>query len=295
LAREVGIDLATVHGSGAGGRITRDDVLAAVRAERDSTATPKPPPPAAAAPSPSSDSETADPWGPVRIERMTRIRKTIAATMHASWSTVPRVTNYDEVDVTELEKVRQKSKLDYAAAGIKLTMMPFVIKAVALALKAHPALNASIDMEAGEILFKQYVNIGIAVDTERGLMVPSLRAADHLCLADIARALATIAERSRASSFGVDDLRGSTFTISNLGAIGGTYSTPIINPPEVGVLLIGRARKMAVVVDDQIAVRLLLPLSISYDHRLVDGAAAARFLNAVKGYLEAPSRLLLAP
>jgi pyruvate dehydrogenase E2 component (dihydrolipoamide acetyltransferase) len=299
LAREVGIDLGTVVGSGHGGRITRDDVLAAVRAARGAAATAatEPAPPAAAGPSPASvgDSGTSDAWGPVRIERMTKIRKTIAATMHASWSTIPRVTNFDDADVTELEAVRQKSKVDYAAAGIKLTLMPFVIKAIALSLKAHPTLNASIDMEAGTICYKDYVNIGIAVDTERGLVVPSLRNADRLCLADISRSLATIAENSRTSSFSIEDLRGSTFTISNLGAIGGTYSTPIINPPEVAVMLIGRSRKTPVVVDDQVAVRLMLPLSISYDHRLVDGAAAARFLNDVKGYLEVPSRLLLAP
>jgi pyruvate dehydrogenase E2 component (dihydrolipoamide acetyltransferase) len=314
LAREVGIDLGTVVGSGHGGRITRDDVLAAVRAARGAAATAatEPAPPAAAGPGPASvgdsgtsdlgtgdsgtgDSGTSDAWGPVRIERMTKIRKTIAATMHASWSTIPRVTNFDDADVTELEAVRQKSKVDYAAAGIKLTLMPFVIKAIALSLKAHPTLNASIDMEAGTICYKDYVNIGIAVDTERGLVVPSLRNADRLCLADISRSLVTIAENSRTSSFSIEDLRGSTFTISNLGAIGGTYSTPIINPPEVAVMLIGRSRKTPVVVDDQVAVRLMLPLRISNDHRLVDGAAAARFLNDVKGYLEVPSRLLLAP
>jgi pyruvate/2-oxoglutarate dehydrogenase complex dihydrolipoamide acyltransferase (E2) component len=293
LAREVGVDLAAIQGSGTGGRITRDDVLAAVRAARG-TGTPRTP---AAVPEPASDSdsETADSWGPIRIERMPKIRQTIAAAMQASWSGIPRVTNFDDADVTELENVRQKSKQDYAAAGIKLTAMPFIIKAVALSLKAQPELNASVDAEASEVTYKQYVNIGIAVDTERGLVVPSLRHADRLCLADIARALATIAENVRTNRFSVDDLRGSTFTISNLGAIGGTYSTPIINPPEVAVLLVGRSRKMPVVLDDQIAVRLMLPLSISYDHRIVDGATAARFLNDVKGYLEAPSRLLLAP
>jgi pyruvate dehydrogenase E2 component (dihydrolipoamide acetyltransferase) len=310
LAREVGIDLSAVVGSGAEGRISRDDVLAAVRGSRGAAAatTVDLIPAVAAAPAAASDDEhmgardavagdadSSDAWGPVRIERMPKIRKTIAATMHASWSTIPRVTNFDDADVTELEAVRQKSKVDYTAVGIKLTMMPFVIKAVALSLKVHPLLNASIDMQAGEICYKEYVNIGIAVDTQRGLVVPSLRNADRLCLADIARALATIAENSRTSSFRVEDLRGSTFTISNLGAIGGTYSTPIINPPEAAVLLIGRSRKMPVVVDDQVAVRLMLPLSISYDHRLVDGAAAARFLNDVKGYLQVPSRLLLAP
>ena len=195
----------------------------------------------------------------------------------------------------ELQDQLRQAQQDYAAAGIKLTAMPFLIKAVAMSLKAHPVINASIDMAGGQIIYKDYVNVGIAVDTDRGLVVPSLRNADKLCIADIARAVARIAENARTSSFAVEDLRGSTFTISNLGAIGGTYSTPIINPPEVAILLVGRSRKMPVVIHDQVAVRLMMPLSISYDHRLVDGAAAARFLNDVKAYLEAPSRLLLAP
>jgi len=298
FAREVGVDLATVAGSGPGGRIQREDILVAVRAANQpapaAAVAPLDAPPAPEVVTPPGD-ESTDAWGPIRVERMPKIRRTIAAKMFESWSTIPRVTNFDDADVTELEKVRQKSKQDYAAAGIKLTAMPFLIKAVAMSLKAHPVMNASIDVEAGQIIYKQYVNVGIAVDTDRGLVVPSLRDADRLCIADVARALATIAENARTNSFTIEDLRGSTFTISNLGAIGGSYSTPILNPPEVAILLMGRSRKMPVVVDDQIAVRLMMPLSISYDHRLVDGAAAARFLNEVKGFLETPSRLLLAP
>ena len=173
--------------------------------------------------------------------------------------------------------------------------MPFLIKAVAMSLKAHPVMNACIDMDAGQIIYKQYVNIGIAVDTDRGLLVPSLRNADRMVIADIARGIAKIAEDARTNNFAVEDLRGSSFTISNLGAIGGSYATPIINPPEVAILLVGRSRKVPLVVDNEIAIRHLMPLSLSYDHRLVDGAAAARFLNHVKSYLESPSRLLLAP
>ena len=227
---------------------------------------------------------------------MPKIRRTIAARMHESWQRSPRVTNFDDADVTELERIRQTSKADYLAQGIKLTSMSFLIKAVAMALKSHPLLNASIDMERGQIIYKDYIHIGIAVDTERGLVVPALRNADQMTIPDIARGLTEIAEAARNNTFSVEDLRGTTFSISNLGAIGGTYSTPIINVPEVAILLVGRSRKMPVVTeDDQIAVRLMMPLSLSYDHRLVDGAAAARFLNDVIGYLEAPSRLLLAP
>jgi pyruvate dehydrogenase E2 component (dihydrolipoamide acetyltransferase) len=237
-----------------------------------------------------------DDYGPVRVEKMSRIRKTIAARMHDSWSTVPRVTNFDDADITELEKIRQSSKDDYAAKGIKLTTMPFVIKAVAMALRNHPAINASIDGANDQVVYKEYVSIGIAVDTDRGLVVPSLRFADQLSIPEIARKLSGIADAARTNAFSTEDLRGSTFTISNLGAIGGTYSTPIVNVPEVAILLIGRSRKLPVVMkDDSIAARLMMPLSISYDHRLVDGGKAARFLNDVIGFLEAPGRLLLAP
>ena len=236
-----------------------------------------------------------DAWGPVRIEKLPKIRRTIAAKMHESWTTVPRVTNFDDADITDLEQIRQSSKGDYAAKGIKLTSLPFLIKSVAMALKDHPTINASIDMEADQVIYKEYVNVGIAVDTERGLVVPSLRDADKMSIPDVARNLATMADKVRTGDFSIDDLRGGTFTISNLGAIGGTYSTPIINVPEVAILLVGRSRKMPVVVKDEVKIRLMMPLSLSYDHRLVDGGAAARFLNEVISYLEAPSRLLLAP
>lgn len=285
FAREVGIDLSTVKGSGNGGRITRDDILNAVRNASQATRGEGIQPPAG----------ERDAWGPIRTEKLSKIRQTIAAKMHESWTSVPRVTNTDDADVTELEHIRQSSKEDYADLGIKLTSLPFVIKSVAMALRAHKILNASIDMENGKIIYKDYVHVGIAVDSERGLVVPSLRNADQLSIPEIARQLQAIAEKVRSSSFSIDDLRGSTFTISNLGAIGGVYSTPIVNTPEVAILLVGRARKLPVVVDDEIVARLMMPLSLSYDHRLVDGGAAARFLNEVIGYLKAPSRLLLAP
>jgi pyruvate/2-oxoglutarate dehydrogenase complex dihydrolipoamide acyltransferase (E2) component len=290
FAREVGVDLRMVHGSGPGGRISREDVLEAVR-KASQTAAAGAPAVRAGPGEPSTDN-----WGPIRIEKMPKIRRTIAIQMHKSWETCPRVTNFDDADVTELERIRVSSKADYAARGIKLTSLPFVIKSVAMSLRNHPVVNASLDMENERIIYKDYINLGIAVDTDRGLVVPSLRGADRLSIPEIARQLAVTAEKVRNSEFTIDDLRGSTFTISNLGAVGGTYSTPIINVPEVAILLVGRSRKLPVVVEnDQIAVRLVMPLSLSYDHRIVDGAVAARFMNDVIGYLEAPSRLLLAP
>ena len=292
FAREVGVDLRQIQGSGESGRITRDDVLSAVReaSQKSNQATPT----AEARPDAPGQPSTDD-FGPIRSEKMPRIRKTIAAKMHQSWTTIPRVTNFDDADVTELEKIRQQSKADYAAAGIKLTAMPFVIKAVSLALHANPTVNASIDLENEQIIYKDYFNIGVAVDTERGLIVPSLRGANNLSISEIARKLAKLAENARSNNFTIEDLQGSTFTISNLGSVGGIYSTPIINPPEAAILLLGRSRKLPVVVGDEVKVRLMMPLSLSYDHRLVDGATAARFLNDVIGFLQSPGRLLMAP
>lgn len=303
FAREVGVDLSRVVGTGDNGRITREDVLSVVRSASQSvqtTAAPAQSKPAATAstaparPQPTGDAAT-DEFGPVRVEKMTKIRKTIANQMHVSWSTVPRVTNFDDADITDLEFLRQSSKEDYAAQGLKLTTMPFLIKAVATALRHHPAINAIIDPEAQQIVYKEYVNVGVAVDTDRGLVVPVMQQADTMGIPEITRSLAEMAGKVRSGSFGLGDLKGGTFTISNLGAIGGQYSTPIVNTPEVAILLVGRSRKLPVVMpDDTIAPRLMMPLSLSYDHRLVDGATAARFLNDVIGYLEAPSRLLLA-
>jgi pyruvate dehydrogenase E2 component (dihydrolipoamide acetyltransferase) len=286
LARELGVDLARVRGSGPAGRIVRDDVITAVRqagggggglrGARDSGATER------------------DDWGPIRREQLSRMRKTIAANMVRSVSTIPHLTNFDDADVTELEQLRKASAPEYAKSNVKLTALAFVIKAVSLSLRQHPLVNASIDLEKGEIVYKDYVNIGLAVDTPRGLVVPVLRDCDRLAIPQIAQVVAETAEKAKNAQYGLEDLRGGTFTISNLGAVGGQYSTPIINWPEVAILLLGRSRRVPVVHEDRIEPRLMMPLSLSYDHRLIDGAMAARFLNEVIGYLESPGRLLLA-
>ncbi|QDU75996.1 Dihydrolipoyllysine-residue acetyltransferase component of pyruvate dehydrogenase complex [Bremerella volcania] len=299
FAREVGVDLRNVQGSGPNGRIERDDVLRTVRdlnqggpSTKSGTASA----PAATGSLPSLTGEAnEDKYGPVRIEKMKKIRKVTAAQMSKSWTTAPRVTNFDDADITALEELRQQSKDDYAEAGVKLTTMPFLIKAVAVALREHPELNATIDMEQEQIIYKDYVNVGIAVDSDRGLLVPNMKNTDRMSIPDIARGLQQTASDIRGNTFEMSALQGGTFTISNLGAIGGTYSTPIINVPEVAILLVGRSRKMPVVVKDQIVARLMMPLSLSYDHRLVDGATAQRFLNDVKSLLENPSKLLMAP
>jgi pyruvate dehydrogenase E2 component (dihydrolipoamide acetyltransferase) len=287
LARELGVDLGRVLGSGPAGRIIREDVITAVRqAGGQGTGT--------RSGAGKSGSTQRDDWGPIRREQLSRMRKTIAANMVRSVSTIPHLTNFDDADVTELEHLRKASTQEYAKSNVKLTALGFVIKAVSLSLRQHPVVNASIDMEKGELVYKEYVNIGLAVDTPRGLVVPVLRNCDEMSIPQIAQAVADTAEKAKNSQYGIEDLRGGTFTISNLGAIGGTYSTPIINWPEVAILLVGRSRKMPVVREDRIEARLMMPLSLSYDHRVIDGAAAARFLKEVIGYLESPGRLLLA-
>jgi pyruvate dehydrogenase E2 component (dihydrolipoamide acetyltransferase) len=305
LARQMGVDLRRVHGSGPHGRVTPEDVQAAFTAAR----TPQAPEPASAAPPlptggppvfslepvvpPGEPAQ--DAWGRVRREKMSKIRRTIAAQMSKSASTIPHVTNFDDADVTELEQIRAGIPKGFVGANIKLTAMPFVMKAVAIALRRHPPLNASLDETQEQVIYKEYVHLGVAVDTPRGLVVPVVRNVDRMSIGELARALASLAERARGVQFGIEDLRGGTFTISNMGAVGGAYSTPIINHPEVGVLLLGRTRwRPEVREEGRIEPRQMLPLSLSYDHRLVDGATAARFLNEVIDHLQNPGRLLLA-
>jgi pyruvate dehydrogenase complex dihydrolipoamide acetyltransferase long form len=285
LARELGVDLARVSGSGPSGRIIREDVVASVRRSGGQSG---------------SNSQAVRPggeqddWGPIHREQMSRMRKTIATNMVRSMATIPHLTNFDDADVTELERLRKDSAAEYAKTNVKLTALAFVVKAVSLSLRQHPGVNSSVDMEKGELIYKDYVNIGLAVDTPRGLVVPVLRGCDHQSIPHIAQEIAQTADKAKNAQYGVEDLRGGTFTISNLGAIGGTYSTPIINYPEVAILLVGRSRKLPVVYEDRVEPRLMMPLSLSYDHRVIDGAMAARFLKEVIGYLESPGRLLLA-
>lgn len=285
LARELGVDLQSVRGTGSHGRITVEDVQSAAARTTREIGVPSPVVPPG---EPGRDN-----WGAVRREKMSKIRKTIAAQMTRSWTTCPRVTNFDDADVTDLENLRKSIPPDFLGSGLKLTMMPFILRATALALRHHPLLNASLDEENEQIVYKEYVNLGIAVDTPRGLVVPVLRNADRLSIPRLAEELARLAGKARNVDFTVEDLRGGTFSISNLGAVGGTYSTPIINHPEAAILLVGRSRWLPVVRDGAVVPRFMMPLSLSYDHRLVDGAAAARFLNEVIDWLQSPGKLLL--
>lgn len=303
LAREMGVDLTTVQGTGPGGRITRTDLEnhGARRAAgpaatstpaaggRESARTRRMP----TTPTPIPEGmREADKWGQVVRVQLSQIRKTIARQMSLSARTIPHVTHCDEADITELEQTRQH--LNEATGGDpKITAMTFVIRAVCLALRKFPMFNASFDEESQALVYKEYLSVGVAVDTERGLIVPVLRDTDQLRLFDVANSLRAIAEKIRAHKFGIDELRGGTFTITNVGALGGSFTTPIINYPEVAILGLGRSRSTVVVKNGEIAEALTLPLSLSFDHRATDGANAARFMREIVDYLETPAMFLL--
>lgn len=302
LAREMGLDIDTIKGTGPGGRITREDLdraksgprpttLAAPRAgdERAAQLQARPAaPPTARIPG----VQDTDKWGRVYREPINQIRKTIANQMSRSAFTAVHVTHSDEADITELDRVRHQLN-EATNNDPKLTIMTFVIRATCIALRKYPIFNSSFELEAGQIVYKDYVNMGIAVDTERGLIVPVVRNADQLSLRGITAALRGIAERVRTNQFAIEDLRGGTFTITNVGALGGMFSTPIINYPEVAILGMGRSRKVPVLRDGQLAEALMLPLNVSFDHRATDGANAARFTGEIMGYLQTPAKFLL--
>lgn len=267
LAQDLGVDLDQVKGSGIDGRVLREDVLRAAEAAKDRA-------PSAA--------EAGD-----LIERvsMSHLRRTIAQAMVRSAFTAPHVTIHDEAEVTRLiELTRQEMP--------RATLLSFVIKAVVEGLKAEPYLNASLDMGAGMILIKKSYHIGIATDTPEGLLVPVVRDAGRKSVTDLALEVAALAERARNRAATLAELKGSTFTITNYGALGGSFGTPIINPPEVAILGVGRAQEKPVAREGRVVVRPMLPLSLSFDHRLIDGATAQRFMNVVMARLQDPGSLL---
>lgn len=303
LAREMNVDLRRVPGSGPGGRVLKQDVEAFAAGRlppAESAARAAPPEAPAPGPAPVTELPPVErtlpdfgKWGPIRRQPITQIRKTIARQMTRAWTLIPHVTHCDNADLTELEEQRRQLSAELEKkGGPKLTFTAVLLKALAGALRTHPVLNASFDADANEIIFKQYVHIGVAVDTERGLVVPVIRDVDGKTLVQVSAALADVAQRARAAQFTIDELRGGTFTVTNVGALGGTFLTPMINWPEVAILGTGRADWQPVVRNDAIVKRFLMPLSLSFDHRVVDGADAARFLKDVIGYLENPLRLL---
>jgi pyruvate dehydrogenase E2 component (dihydrolipoamide acetyltransferase) len=273
FARELGVDLATVAGSGAKGRITEQDVKAHVKRL---LTTPAPAPAPGTAPPRVPEVDLAA-FGPVERRPLSRIQKIAGPRLHASWVNIPHVTQFDEADITEMEAIRARMKGEAAARGIKLTPLAFVMRACVLALQAFPRFCASLDAVAGELVFRKYVHVGFAADTPGGLVVPVVRDADRKDLFEIARQLAVLSEKARAGKLVAAEMQGGCFTISSLGGIGGTAFTPIINAPEVAILGVSKASHRPVYQDGTFVPRLMLPLSLSYDHRVIDGADAARF------------------
>jgi pyruvate dehydrogenase E2 component (dihydrolipoamide acetyltransferase) len=296
LARELGLDLARVRGTERGGRVGMGDVRAYIRrlqevafgqgpAEEKSKAKP----------APAAEPVDFAKWGRVTRKPLSQLRKTIAARMASNWSAIPHVTQFDEADVTDLMALRKKHAGRYEAEGARLTLTGFIFKAVAATLGQHPTLNSSLDEGSGELVFKEYCHIGLAVDTEAGLIVPVLRDVDSKSLLDVSREIEELAASARDRKVSREQLQGGSFTISNQGGIGGAHFTPIVNKPEVAILGLGRGAPRPVVRGDKIEARVLLPLALSYDHRVIDGGTAARFMvdlvQAIEGFDEATVRL----
>jgi pyruvate dehydrogenase E2 component (dihydrolipoamide acetyltransferase) len=288
LAREVGVDISEVAGSGAGGRISIEDVKN--HAQRLLT-------------DPSGYRVAAEPlavalpdftrWGEVEREPMSSVRRATAEHMAQAWSTIPHVTQHAKADITALEDLRKRYTVRTEAAGGKLTITAIVLKVVATALKLFPQFNASLDMGRQEIVYKRFYHIGVAVDTDRGLLVPVIRDVDQKSLVQLSVELTEVAEKARSKKITLAEMQGGTFTVTNLGGIGGSHFSPIINAPEVAILGLARSGIEPQYIDGQFVPRLMLPLSLSYDHRLIDGADGARFIRWVGEALEQPFLLSL--
>ncbi len=284
IAREMGVDISLVPGTGPAGRISADDV------KRYSEESARAPASAALAPAVLPDFSR---WGAIDRQPMTQIRRKTAERMAQAWANVPQVTQHDRADITRLEEIRKQYGARAEKAGGKLTVTAIAVKVAAAALKVFPQFAASIDMARSEIVHKKYVHIGVAVDTDRGLLVPVIRDVDRKNIMEISSELSRLAEKARSKKLSLEEMEGGVFTITNLGGIGGTYFSPIVNFPEVAILGMSRSRIEPVYASGQLEPRLMLPLSLSYDHRLIDGADAVRFLRWVAEALEQPFLLSL--
>ncbi|HEY8522002.1 MAG TPA: dihydrolipoyllysine-residue acetyltransferase [Gammaproteobacteria bacterium] len=286
LARELGVDLGRVRGSGRKGRVTSDDVKAYVKNIMREVGGGR----GTALPSvPVVDFAK---FGPVEVQPLTRIQRVSGPRLHASWVNIPHVTQHDEADITELEETRASLKEQAAARGIKLTPLAFVIRACVLVLEEFPLFKSSLAPDGQSVVMKRYTHIGFAVDTPNGLVVPVIRDADKKDLYEIAAALAELSDRAREGKLKPDDIQGGVFSVSSLGSIGGRFFTPIINAPEVAILGVSRSSWQPVYRDGQFVPRLILPLSLSYDHRVIDGAVAVRFTKRLAEVLADVPRLL---
>jgi pyruvate dehydrogenase E2 component (dihydrolipoamide acetyltransferase) len=287
LAREIGIDIYDVKGTGAGGRISENDVKAHAKALVTVVAT--------AAQAPPRAGHFIEPklpdfakWGKIERVSMRGVRRKTAEHLAESWNIIPHVTQHDRADITELEQLRARFAPKAEQAGGKMTVTAIALKVCAAALKVFPQFNATIDMEKEEIIYKQYIHIGVAADTDRGLLVPVIRDVDKKNIVELAVELSLLSQKAREKKIALADMEGGTFTITNLGGIGGTAFTPIVNHPEVAILGLSRSRMEPEWIGGKFEPRLILPLSLSYDHRLIDGADAARFLRWVAEAFEQP-------
>ena len=292
LAREIGVDVNTIPGTGPGGRISQEDVKETARRILSSvgSASAAAGGGAARASRPLPDFQK---WGEVDRQPWSNIRRATAEHLSYAWTTIPHVTQFDKADVGELEELRKQFKEKVAKAGGNLTVTAMLVRVIATAVRKFPQFNSSIDLERGEIVYKKYVNVGVAVDTDRGLLVPVIRDADTKNIMEIAVELQRMAERARDKKLSLDEMSGGGITISNLGGIGGTYFTPIVNWPEVAILGVSRGTTEPVWKDGRWEPRQMLPLSLSYDHRVIDGADAMRFLRWVVEAIEQPFLLSL--
>jgi pyruvate dehydrogenase E2 component (dihydrolipoamide acetyltransferase) len=275
LARELGVDLARVPGTARKGRITREDVQKFVKASLSQGGAPGVPLAGVAVAAP-LDIDFSK-WGETALQPLNRVRRITAANLHRSWVTVPHVTQFDEADITDLDAFRVTQKPEAERRGVKLTFLPFVVKAVTAALREFPHFNSSLDRTGESLIVKKYLHIGVAVDTENGLVVPVIRDADKKGLFELAAELEDLSTRARSRRLRPADLQGGSFSISSLGGIGGSFFTPIVNHPEVAILGVSRMKWKPVWRDGEFVPRLILPLSLSYDHRVIDGADAVRF------------------
>jgi pyruvate dehydrogenase E2 component (dihydrolipoamide acetyltransferase) len=291
LAREFGLDLNGIKGTGEKGRITKDDLLAAVRGPA------QPAPAAAAAPAgagiPEIPAQDFSKFGPTETVPLPRIKKISGPFLHRSWLNVPHVTHNDEADITELDAYRRELDTAAKAEGYRVTLLAFLMKAAVSALRQFPEVNSSLSPEKDALILKRYYHIGIAVDTPGGLVVPVIRDVDRKGITDLSKELGEVSKRARDGKLSPDDMSGGSFTISSLGGIGGTSFTPIVNAPEVAILGVVRSRMSPVWKGSEFVPRMLLPLSLSYDHRVIDGALAARFTRTLATVLEDVRRLLL--
>lgn len=286
LARDLGLDLTKVRGSARGGRIVVEDIRAYIQRLQRLAGEPKAASAGpAATPKPPVESIDFSKWGPVSKKPLSPLRQVIARRMQENWTVVPHVTQFDEADLTDLNALRKKYAAAYEEKGARLTLTSFALKVVADALKQHPVFKSSLDEAAQEVVTKDYCHIGVAVDTDAGLIVPVFRDVDKRSLLELSKELEELAKKARDRKVSAEDLKGGVFTISNQGGIGGGHFTPIVNKPEVAILGLGRGAPKPVVRGDKVEVRLMMPIALSYDHRVIDGGAAARFVvDLVKGF-----------